>query len=33
MGHEIGFEVKLPLPFDQGLEKVITALKEEGFGV
>jgi uncharacterized protein (DUF302 family) len=30
---EIGFEVILAQPFDQALEKVIAALKVEGFGV
>jgi uncharacterized protein (DUF302 family) len=30
---ETGFEVKLALPFEQALEKVISELKTEGFGV
>ena len=28
-----GFNIKLDLPFDETLQKVISALKEEGFGV
>lgn len=30
---ETGFVVELALPFEQSLEKVISALKTEGFGV
>ncbi len=30
---ELGFECKLNLPYEQALEKVIEALKAEGFGV
>lgn len=30
---EMAFEVRLDLPYDQALEQVIEALKEEGFGV
>ena len=33
MTQEIGFEVHLDLPYEAALEKVITALKSEGFGV
>ena len=33
MPEELGFEVRLNQPYDQALEKVITALKAEGFGV
>ena len=33
MPEELGFEVHLNQPYDQALEKVITALKAEGFGV
>ena len=33
MPEEIGFEVHLDCPFDEALEKVMTALKAEGFGV
>ena len=33
MTQEIGFEVHLDLPYEAALEKVITALKAEGFGV
>ncbi|MDH4067225.1 MAG: DUF302 domain-containing protein [Acidobacteriota bacterium] len=28
-----GLQVKLPIPFEQALEKATTALKAEGFGV
>jgi uncharacterized protein (DUF302 family) len=31
--NDMAFEVSLDLPFGQVLERVITALKEEGFGV
>jgi uncharacterized protein (DUF302 family) len=33
MSQEIGFEVRLDLPYEEAVEKVIAALKEEGFGV
>jgi uncharacterized protein (DUF302 family) len=33
MSQEIGFEVKLDSPYEQAVEKVIAALKAEGFGV
>ena len=33
MTQEIGFEVHLDLPYEAALEKVIAALKMEGFGV
>lgn len=33
MTQEIGFEVHLDLPYEVALEKVIAALKSEGFGV
>lgn len=33
MTQEIGFEVHLDLPYEEALEKVIAALKSEGFGV
>jgi len=33
MSSEIGFEVHLNLPYDQSVEKVVAALKAEGFGV
>ncbi len=33
MTQEIGFEVHLDLPYEAALEKVIAALKTEGFGV
>lgn len=28
-----GFQVKLPVPYDQALERTTAALKQEGFGV
>jgi uncharacterized protein (DUF302 family) len=33
MTNEIGFEVRMEEAFEQAVEKVITALKAEGFGV
>jgi len=33
MPNEIGFEVKLYLPYAEAVEKVIAALKDQGFGV
>ena len=33
MPNEIGFEVRLDLPYTETVERVIAALKEEGFGV
>jgi uncharacterized protein (DUF302 family) len=33
MSDEIGFEVKINRTFEEGLEKVVAALKAEGFGV
>jgi len=33
MSQEIGFEVRLDLPYEEAVEKVIAALKEQGFGV
>ena len=33
MSDELGFEVNLEIPYDLALEKVIAALKVEGFGV
>ncbi len=33
MSQEIGFEVKLGLPYEEAVEKVVAALKAEGFGV
>lgn len=33
MTESIGFEVHLDLPYDQALDQVTSALKEEGFGV
>jgi uncharacterized protein (DUF302 family) len=33
MPNEIGFEVRLNLPYSEAVERVITALKDEGFGV
>lgn len=33
MANEISFEVKMNQPYDQAVDQVIAALKEEGFGV
>lgn len=33
MNTELGFEVKLAMPYEQALDTVIAALKIEGFGV
>ena len=33
MTQDIGFEINLDVPYEQAVEKVIEALKEEGFGV
>lgn len=33
MAQEIGFEVRLNSPYDEAVERVIAALKEQGFGV
>lgn len=33
MTNEIGFEVKINQPYEEALERVIAALKDEGFGV
>lgn len=33
MTEELGFEIHLNEPYDQAVEKVVAALKEEGFGV
>lgn len=33
MQEELGFEIQLDLPYDAALERVIQALKVEGFGV
>ncbi len=33
MTQDIGFEVQLELPFEQAVERVVEALKNEGFGV
>jgi uncharacterized protein (DUF302 family) len=33
MSTELGFEVKMELPYEQAIEKVVGALKNEGFGV
>lgn len=33
MSQEIGFEVKLNLPYEEAVEKVVAALKVQGFGV
>jgi uncharacterized protein (DUF302 family) len=33
MAQEIGFEIRLDSPYDEAVERVIAALKEQGFGV
>ncbi len=33
MPEEIGFEIHLEMPYDEALDKVTAALKEQGFGV
>jgi uncharacterized protein (DUF302 family) len=33
MGNEIGFEVRIRAPFGEAVERVVAALKQEGFGV
>ena len=33
MSDELGFEVHLNLPYDEAVDKVVAALKSEGFGV
>jgi uncharacterized protein (DUF302 family) len=33
MTKELAFEVQLPVPYDEALEKVTAALKTEGFGI
>lgn len=33
MSQEIGFEVQMQQPYDEAVEKVVVALKAEGFGV
>lgn len=33
MNEELGFEIRSNLPYEQAIEQVITALKNEGFGV
>lgn len=33
MQEELGFEVKLNMPYEAALERVVQALKSEGFGV
>lgn len=33
LGEQMGFEVRLALSYDEALEKVVAALKTEGFGV
>jgi uncharacterized protein (DUF302 family) len=33
MTNEIGFEIKMDQPFEEALERVVAALKAEGFGV
>ena len=33
MTQDIGFEIKQDIPYEQAVERVIEALKEEGFGV
>ena len=33
MSDELGFEVHLDLPYDEAVDKVVAALKSEGFGV
>lgn len=33
MSDELGFEVHLDLPYDEAVDKVVAALKSQGFGV
>ncbi len=33
MTEDIGFEIHIELPYDEALEKVTSALKDQGFGV
>ena len=33
MSDELGFEVKLDVPYEEAVERVVSALKSEGFGV
>lgn len=33
MADEIGFEIHLEVPYEQAMERVVAALKQQGFGV